>query len=100
MEGTLCPIDWAESSLHRIPGCGGMGYLWWFTGGSLVWAGRAVCGRDRGGLGLGLAGGGLGGLPPAGAGLVQVRGQERQVGGREAIAGGLGLVPVRVDQRR
>ncbi len=41
---------------------------------------------------------GLDGPPPAGesAGgeLIRVRGQERQVGGREAIAGGLGLVPV------
>ena len=37
--------------------------------------GRAACGRDRerGGLGLGCAGGRLGGRLPAGAGLIQVR---------------------------
>jgi drug/metabolite transporter (DMT)-like permease len=57
-----------------------------------------------------VAGIGLSSLPllasrrrsPGGLGgdLLQVRGQEGQVGGRQAVAGGLGLMPVRVDQRR
>ena len=37
---------------------------------------------------------------PADADLVQVGGQEGQVRGRQAVAGGLGLVPVGVEQRR
>src|SRR3712207_7098768 len=32
--------------------------------------------------------------------IAQMRTQERQVGQSEAVGGGLGLVPVRVDQRR
>jgi len=60
-----------------------------------VRARRAARGPDRdalvrgggetgapGGREHGPAGGWLGGHPPAGAGLIQVRGQERQVGGR------------------
>jgi len=79
------------------------------------WPGHARAGRAPGGnRGPGPArtrpGGRAAGRPPArgrGPGrrpghrrLLQVGGQESQVGGRQAVAGGLGLVPVRVDQRR
>jgi O-acetylserine/cysteine efflux transporter len=47
-----------------------------------------------------LAGIGLSSLPLLSRGSSQVRAEQRQVGGRQAVAGGLGLMPVRVDQRR
>ncbi len=48
-----------------------------------------------------LAGIGLSSLPLAGRGRsAEVRAEQGQVGGREPVAGGLGLMPVGVDERR
>ena len=70
-----------------------MGYLWWFTGGSLVRGGRMARGRGPGAL---VRGGGETGAPgrrvTAGraAGRPPARGRDRAAAGRGAAAAGRG----------
>ncbi len=87
------PAEVAGAFLNLEPLVGAMAGIVFFA--NPVGARQAI-----GGAAI-LAGIGLSSLPPAGRGRsAEVRAEQGQVGGREPVAGGLGLMPVGVDERR